>query len=107
MEEIVLVLTTLPAGFDTETLARELVEARHAACVSVLPLQTSTYRWQGAIEMTSEHQVLIKTVAGKVDDLREALRNRHPYAVPEFLVLPVAGGEPAYLQWLRASLFES
>ena len=107
MEEIVLVLTTLPSGFDTESLARELVEARYAACVSVLPPQTSTYRWQGALEMATEHQLLIKTAASRVDDLREALRNRHPYAMPEFMVIPVSSGDPAYLQWVRNSLFES
>ena len=106
MEEIVLVLTTLPESFDAEALARDLVEGRLAACVSVMPLQTSTYHWKGAIEIAREHQVLIKTASGRLNDLREALRNRHPYEVPEFLVLPTAGGDPAYLQWVRTSIFE-
>jgi periplasmic divalent cation tolerance protein len=107
MEEIVLVLTTLPENFDAQSLARDLVEGRLAACVSVLPLQTSTYHWQGALETAREHQVVIKTTAGRVDDLREALRNRHPYEVPEFLVIQASGGDAAYLQWVRTSLFES
>ena len=103
MEEIVLVLTTLPESFDAESLSRDLVEGRLAACVSVLPLQTSTYRWQGAIEIAREHQVVIKTTSGRVDDLRQAVRNRHPYEVPEFLVIPVIAGDPAYFQWVRTS----
>jgi len=104
MEEIVLVLTTLPTDFDTASLARALVEERHAACVSVLPPQRSTYRWQGSIESETEQQVVMKTTAGRVEGLRQALRSRHPFEVPEFLVVPVTGGDADYLQWVRESL---
>ena len=103
MEEIVLVLTTLPEGFDVEPLARDLVEGRMAACVSVLPPQTSTYRWNGAIETAREHQVVIKTISTRVGELRATLRARHPYDLPEFLVLPVSSGDPGYLDWVRGS----
>lgn len=106
MEEIVLVLTTLPAGFDAVTLARALVEERHAACVSVLPPQRSTYRWQGAIQEESEQQLVIKTTADRVEPLQRAVRSRHPYEVPEFLVLPVTAGAD-YLKWVQESLAES
>jgi periplasmic divalent cation tolerance protein len=102
MEEIVLVLTTLPEGFDAELLARDLVEGRLAACVSVLPPQTSTYRWQGALEVTREHQVVIKTTASRVGELSMTLRSRHPYDLPEFLILSVSGGDPSYLDRVRA-----
>jgi len=106
MEEIVVILTTLPENFDTASLARELVESRHAACVSVLPLQVSTYRWEGDIEVAREHQVVIKTTAGRVDALREALRSRHPFDVPEFLVLPIRDGGADYLEWVRSGSVE-
>lgn len=106
MEEIVLVLTTIPEDFDVAALAEALVKGGHAACVSVLPLQTSTYRWQGAIERGREHQVVIKTTAGRVEGLREAVRTCHPFELPEFLVVPVTGGDPAYLAWVRNSLLE-
>jgi len=103
MEKIVVVLSTVPEGFDAQGLARTLVEAGHAACVSVLPVQFSTYQWQGQVETAREHQILIKTTEGRVEALRGALRERHPYQVPEFLVLPVAGGDADYLSWIRSS----
>lgn len=106
MEEIVLVLTTLPEGFDADAFALALVEGRHAACVSVLPPQTSTYRWHGALETERERQVVMKTTAGRVEALREMVRSRHPFEVPEFLVVPVTGGDAEYLQWVRSSLVE-
>ncbi len=96
----VLVLTTVPGDFDGEGLARLLVERRLAACVSVLPEMSSTYRWEGVVERAEERQVLIKTRRDRVDALRAAVAELHPYDVPEFLVLPVLGGATAYLTWM-------
>ena len=103
MSDIVLVLTTLPEDCETDPFARALVEGGHAACVSVLPPMTSTYRWQGAVESARERQVLIKTTTSRVEALQSAILAIHPYDVPEFLVLPVTGGSEAYLAWLRAT----
>lgn len=104
MEEIVLVLTTVPEEFDAAAFARTLIEERLAACVNVLPPQVSTYRWDGAIEVAREHQVVIKTTAGRVDALHQAVRRRHPFDLPEFLVLPVLKADPAFAQWVRQSI---
>ncbi|NQW04486.1 MAG: divalent-cation tolerance protein CutA [Acidobacteria bacterium] len=103
MEKIVVVLTTLPEGAAIDELARTLLEGHHAACISVLPVQVSTYRWQGALETAREHQLLIKTTAGRVPALREAMRALHPYEVPEWLVIPVTGGDPRYLAWIASA----
>ncbi len=103
MDEIVLILTTVPEGFDSATLARDLVEARLAACVSILPTQVSTYRWQGAVEMAPERQMLIKTAADRVDAVRQALVGRHPYEVLEFLVVRTEA-DSAFGLWVRESV---
>jgi periplasmic divalent cation tolerance protein len=102
MPDIVLALTTLPADVDAVPIARELIEAGLAACVSVVPAVRSVYAWQGAVEVGQEQQLVIKTTRVKVDAVWEVLRARHPYDVPEFLVVPVAGGSPDYLNWIRA-----
>ncbi len=103
MDELVLILTTAPVGFDADALARDLVEARLAVCVSVLPHQVSTYRWQGAVETAQERQLIVKTTSGRVPAVRQALVGRHPYEVPEFLVVPVTADD-AYGEWVRASV---
>ena len=99
----VIALTTVPADFDVEALARHLVNARVAACVSALPAMRSVYHWEGAVETADERQLLIKTVQGRVEDLQRVLAEQHPYEVPEFLVVPLSGGGAAYLQWVAAS----
>jgi len=103
MDEIVLILTTVPEGFDADALARDLVEGGLVACVSVLPAHVSTYRWEGAIETAREHQVVLKTTGTRVAAVREALRERHPYDVPEFVVLR-ADADEAYGRWVRGAV---
>ncbi len=99
----VIVLTTVAADFDARPLARELVEQRLAACVNILPGMTSIYRWQGSLNEDAEQLLVIKTVDDNLHDLREALFARHPYEVPEFVVLAVASMSDAYGAWLLES----
>jgi periplasmic divalent cation tolerance protein len=101
MSEFVVVLTTLPAAFDAVALGRELVESRLAACVNVLPAMQSVYRWQGAVQVDAEQQLVVKTAAAQVGALWTALRTRHPYETPEFLVLPILDGSTGYLAWVK------
>ena len=100
MSEFVIVLTTFPADGDAEALARTLVTERLAACVNILPPMLSIYTWTGALENSSERQLLIKTTAARVTALKDRLKALHPYEVPEFLVIPITEGSHDYLAWL-------
>jgi len=102
--DLVLVLTTIAADTDADALARALVDERLAACVSVHAPMSSTYRWQDAVTRDAERQVVIKTTAARVAALEARLGALHPYAVPEFLVIPVASGGADYLAWARAQV---
>ena len=102
--QFVIVLTTFPADEDASALARALVTERLAACVNVLQPMTSTYRWEDNVEVVTEHQLVIKTMATQVDALKARINELHPYNVPEVLVLPVRDGAPTYLEWLQQSI---
>jgi periplasmic divalent cation tolerance protein len=99
----IIVLTTVAADFDARPLARELVEQRLAACVNIVAGVTSIYRWQGSVTEDGEQILVIKTLDDNLHDLREALFARHPYEVPEFVVLAVASMSDAYGAWLLES----
>lgn len=101
--KLVVVLTTVGAGFDAAALAKSLVEQRLAACVNILPGVESIYRWKNAIEDDREQLLVIKTTEERVDALREALFAVHPYEVPEFVVLAAEAGG-AYAEWLLHSV---
>jgi periplasmic divalent cation tolerance protein len=100
IEEYVIVLTTIPADADGAAFGRSLVDERLAACVNLLPVMSSVYRWEGRIEHDDERQVIIKTARSRVVALWERVRELHPYEVPEFVVLPIIDGNDAYLRWI-------
>ena len=101
--DYVIVLTTLPADADGAAFARELVEARLAACVNLSAPMESIYRWEGTVEVETERQLVIKTSRDRVAALWDRVRELHPYDMPEFLVTPVVDGNDAYLQWVAES----
>ena len=100
MERAVLVYTTWPSIVEAEQAGRTIVERRLAACVNILPGMISHYWWQGAIERGEEAVMIIKTRASLAEEVRGTVKALHPYTVPAILVLPIEGGEPAYLDWL-------
>ena len=104
MREIVLALTTVPADFDAASLARELVEQRLVACVSILPAVRSVYAWDDELQDSAEQQLILKTTRDRLADLWAAVQEQHPYELAEFLVCPVAEGSPDYLKWVRESV---
>ena len=99
--DVVVALTTVPVGEVGERIAQALVEERLAACVAIHGPITSIYRWGGRVQRDTEHQLVIKTTADRVEALRQRLAALHPYDVPEFLVWTVSGDGP-YLEWVRA-----
>jgi periplasmic divalent cation tolerance protein len=100
-DDVVQVQTT--AGTDTE-LARivdDLLDRRLIACGQVVGPIRSRYWWRDSREEATEWLALLKTTVSRADAVVEALSAMHSYEVPEILVLPVGGGLPGYLDWVR------
>jgi periplasmic divalent cation tolerance protein len=100
--DAILIFTNLPDAHSAARLAEALVDERLAACVNILPSCASVYRWQGKIESAQETPVLIKTSRACYGKVEQAIRARHPYELPEILVVPIETGLPAYLDWVAA-----
>ncbi len=96
-----LVLCTCPDRATAHAIAETLVEGRLAACVNILPGATSVYRWQGKIESATEVLLLIKTRQPRYAGLEAAIRERHPYELPEIVAVPIDNGLPGYLNWIE------
>lgn len=97
-----LVLTNLPDRAAAERLADLVIEKKLAACVNILAPCRSVYRWKGAVQHDEEHPMLIKTTEERYAALEQALREGHPYELPEIIAVPIQRGLPAYLDWVAA-----
>ena len=88
MENARVVLCTFPDLEQARQIGAALVERQVAACVNLLPGVESIYRWEGKVERAGEVLAILKTT--RYDELEAAIRELHPYEVPEVLALPVA-----------------
>jgi periplasmic divalent cation tolerance protein len=100
-DSVVLVLSSCPDEQVGLRLAQALVTERLATCVNRISAMRSTYVWDETLQDEPEILLIIKTTAARVDELAARLKALHPYELPELMVIPVAGGNERYLDWVR------
>ncbi|MDT0326805.1 divalent-cation tolerance protein CutA [Nocardiopsis lambiniae] len=98
---IVRVEVTVDTRDGADRLAESVVGHRLAACAQVGGPITSHYRWEGEVRRDEEWTVVLKTAEDRLDDLTARIVREHPYDVPEVVAVPVVGGNPSYLAWVR------
>jgi len=98
------VLTTAGSDQEARNIATALVERQLAACVNIIPRIASVYRWQGKIEEADEWLLIVKTTPAAFERVRDAIKELHPYEVPECISIPIEDGSPAYLKWIAESV---
>lgn len=98
----VMIYMTAATVEEAARIGRILVEQRFAACANVLPHMTSIFRWEGRMQEESEAVLIVKTMASHVDAIIERIKAVHSYSCPCAVVLPISGGNPAFLDWIDA-----
>ena len=101
------VTTTLPDQAAAERLAAVVVEERLAACAQVHGPISSTYRWEGAVERSTEWFCHLKTTVARLPEVQDRIRQLHPYQVPEIIAVPILDGDAAYLSWIEQMVSDS
>jgi periplasmic divalent cation tolerance protein len=94
------VLTTAGSEEEARKIAHALVERSLAACVNILPRIESFYRWQGKVESATEWLLIIKTQTEAFVRVRSTIQELHSYDLPECIMLEIADGSEAYLNWI-------
>jgi len=99
--EALVVLCTCPDEATATGIATALLAEELAACVNCVAGIRSMYRWAGQIRDDAEVLLVIKTSAARYEALERLVRARHPYEMPEVIVVPVVAGARDYLDWIR------
>ncbi len=100
-EEAVFVYTAWPTPGTAAAVGAALVAARLAAAVNIFPGASSIYRWRGAVERAQETVMVVKTRRGRIEKVIAEVKRRHIYEEPGIAIVPLAGGSPGYLDWMR------
>ena len=101
---MLIVMTTAPTIEEANSLAKGLVEEKHAACVQVLPRMTSFYIWKGNVESAEEFLLIAKTTEEKYAGLEFWIQARHSYETPEIVAVSAESVSAGYASWLTESL---
>ncbi|EAA06793.5 AGAP000670-PA [Anopheles gambiae str. PEST] len=91
---------TTPDSAVATKLARQLVERKLVACVNIIPGLTSIYSWEDKINEDPEVLMMLKTRTDRVEEVIRFVRESHPYSVAEVIAMPIAAGNPPYLDWI-------
>ena len=89
---------------EAETIGRELVGAKLAACVNIISGMNSIYRWRDELQVDEEVVMIAKTTSSKVDALIDKVKSIHSYDCPCILQLPVSGGHQPFLDWIAGEV---
>ena len=102
--DFAIILTTVSAVKEGESIANILVEKQLASCVNIIPNISSVNRWEGQIQSESEVLLLIKTPKDLEAEVYREVQNVHSYDIPELITLPITNGSDAYLDWMTNSV---
>jgi len=102
MDDIRLIYVTAASRDQAIELARTLVGERLVACANILPEITSIYWWDGAVQQEPEVALIAKTRADLVEAVTARVGELHSYSCPCVVAMPVVGGNPAFLDWIKA-----
>jgi|SRR6185437_349377 len=87
---------------EAKKIGRALVEARLAACANVIDGMESVYWWEGKLTEDREAVLIVKTREDLVPAVTARVKALHSYTVPCVVALPILGGNPDFLSWVKA-----
>ncbi len=95
--------TTVGNREQAESMAKQLVDNKLAACVQIDGPIVSYYEWKGKLEKAEEFRLCLKLLPARLRATEEWLGQHHPYEVPEWVAVPADRVAQKYLSWARAN----
>ena len=87
---------------EAKSIGQILVVQNLAACVNLLENMTSIYKWEEKLEESKEVIMIAKTSKTLMPKLIETVNSLHSYDCPCILELPIQGGNPDFLSWIKS-----
>ena len=107
LEKLCWVYMTAGSIDEAKNIGRELIKQNLAACVNLLENMTSIYKWENKLEEGQEVVMIAKTRKTLMPKLIETVNSLHSYDCPCILELPIQGGNPEFLSWIKTETLDS
>ncbi len=99
--DIKLVYITTENKEEAKSIGKELVKSKLAACVNIIDHMNAIYFWEGKLQEDEETVLIAKTTSALVPKLVARVKGIHSDKCPCVVTLPVLGGNPDFLEWIR------
>lgn len=99
-----LVYMTAGSRSEAETIGEKLVTEKLAACVNIIDGMHAIYQWDGQLQKDSEAVMIAKTTEAMVPRLVARVKALHSYDCPCVVTMPIAQGNPAFLEWVAGEV---
>lgn len=100
---MIVAFSTVKKKKDAERIAKHLVDKRVVACVNIIKIENSFYRWKAKTEVEKEYLLIMKLTRKNFDRLEAAIRVVHPYTIPELITMKVDKSANKYANWVKRS----
>lgn len=100
----IVVFVTAKNKVQANTIAKELIRRKLAACVNIIKNVDSIFRWEKKIDSSKEALLIIKSTKAKFKKIEKIVKLKHSYEVPEIIALPIIAGYKPYLRWIDESV---
>eukprot|EP00596_Hydrurales_sp_CCMP1899_P007012 CAMPEP_0119037452 /NCGR_PEP_ID=MMETSP1177-20130426/5813_1 /TAXON_ID=2985 /ORGANISM="Ochromonas sp, Strain CCMP1899" /LENGTH=378 /DNA_ID=CAMNT_0006998731 /DNA_START=329 /DNA_END=1465 /DNA_ORIENTATION=- len=102
-DDLSVLFVTTSSEEEAKIISSTLLESGIVACVNLIPGVSSLYMWEGKMEESKEVIMMIKTRTSLVNEVSTQVKFLHSYDLPETIALPISGGSPSYLDWVKTS----
>jgi periplasmic divalent cation tolerance protein len=98
---MIVILTTLHQKQAAVTIGKGLLEKHLIACYNLWPVE-SAYWWKGKLLEENETIMIMKTQAKNFEVVRNFIKEKSGYEVPEVIALDAKQVDDSYLNWVNA-----
>ena len=105
-EKLCWVYITAGSLEEAKNIGKKLVEQNLAACVNLFENMTSIYNWGDKLEEAQEVVMIAKTRKTLMPKLIETVNSLHSFDCPCILELPIQGGNPEFLSWIKTETLD-
>ncbi len=95
-----IITTTTDSKENADAITQRLLEKKLVACVQSTTIQSS-YHWEGKVMQSEEIHLQMKTRRSLFEKIQREIEHLHTYDLPEIIMVPMAGANLDYLQWIE------
>jgi periplasmic divalent cation tolerance protein len=102
MHTFIQIQTTSDQRETLETIAKQLIENKLAACVQISSPISSFFRWKDKVDSAVEFVAAIKTRAQLFDAVAAVIGQHHNYELPQIIAVPIVHVSDDFADWIRS-----